>query len=107
MSRERGSEAEKVATNYLKEKGFKIVNLNFHSRFGEIDIIAYKDKVWHFIEVKSGKGEPIYQITPKKLSKILKTVDIYLQKHKIEGDYFVDALIVQNGECEFVENITF
>ena len=106
MSRAKGSEAEKVASKFLKEKGYKIVDRNFNSRFGEIDIIAYKDRCWHFVEVKSGKGEPIYQITPKKLSKILKTVDIYLQKHKIEANYSIDALIVKDGECEIIENIT-
>ncbi len=107
MSRAKGDIAEALATEFLKENGFTIVEQNFYTRFGEIDIIAFRDAVWHFVEVKSGKGEPIYNITPSKLSKILKSVEIYLQKKRVSGDYCIDAVVVKDGECELLENISF
>ena len=79
---------------------------NYYSRFGEIDIIARKEDVLHFVEVKSGAYEPIYQITPSKISKILKTADIYRQKKRLDMDFCLDAVIVSEG-IELIENITF
>ena len=43
---------EDKACAFLKKQGFKILKRNFHSKFGEIDIIATKDEILHFIEVK-------------------------------------------------------
>ncbi len=105
MSREKGNIGEDKACSFLEELGFKIIDRNYYSRFGEIDIIATKDDVLHFIEVKSGDYDPIYQITPSKISKILKTADIYMQKKHLDMDYCVDAAIVTE-EIELIENIT-
>ncbi len=105
MSRQKGDFAEDRAVSYLEDLGYKIVDRNYYSRFGEIDIIAKKDDTLHFIEVKSGDGEPIYKITPSKLSKIIKTADIYMQKKHIDLDYCFDAVIVTQ-QIEFIGNIT-
>ncbi len=48
-----GSTGEKFAEMFLVKRGFKILELNFSCRFGEIDIIVKKDNRIHFIEVKS------------------------------------------------------
>ena len=53
MSRVKGNLAEDKACKFLDENGFMLVERNFYSRFGEIDIIASKDEVLHFVEVKS------------------------------------------------------
>ena len=72
----KGKIAEKKAINFLKEKEFTIIETNFYSRFGEIDIIAYKNHTFHFIEVKSGKNfEPIFNITSKNCKKLLKQLN--------------------------------
>jgi len=107
LSRKLGLEAEEKAAKYLLSKDFKILERNFYSRFGEIDIIALKDDTIHFIEVKSGKGEPIYKITPSKLSKIIKTSNFYLNKTKLDFDYCYDALIIKENNIDFIENISF
>ncbi len=105
MSRAKGNIGEDKAASFLQERGFEIIERNYYSRFGEIDIIAKKDAVLHFVEVKSGAYDPIYQITPKKLSKILKTAEIYRQKKHSESDFCFDAVIVTD-EIELIENIT-
>lgn len=107
MSREKGNLAESNACDFLIEKDFRIVERNFYSKFGEIDIIAIKDDILHFIEVKSGKNfEPIYAITPNKLKKIIKTANYYILKKNLNLDIQIDAVIIKNGELEFLENIT-
>ncbi len=106
MSREKGNFAEDRACSFLSELGFIIVERNYYSRFGEIDIIATKDQVLHFVEVKSGMGEPIYNITPSKLSKIIKTAQIYMSKKRLDIDFCFDALIV-GEDIELIENISF
>ncbi|NPA82525.1 MAG: YraN family protein [Epsilonproteobacteria bacterium] len=110
MSREKGNIAEDRACEYLKSLGFSIVDRNFYSRFGEIDIIALKDGILHFVEVKSSidsKIDPVYNITYKKLSKIKKSISYYILKNQITMSYCIDAIIVRKEEIEFLENITF
>lgn len=103
----RGKKAEKSAGEYLIERGFTIVEKNFHSRFGEIDIIAKKDGVLHFIEVKySKKYDPLFRITPKKMQKILKTIEYYMMRNANDLAYQIDALIIRNNDIEFLENIS-
>lgn len=105
MSRTLGDIGEDRAVSFLEDLGFQITERNYYSRFGEIDIIAEKEGVLHFVEVKSGEGEPIYKITPSKLSKIIRTADIYMQKKGIDSDYTFDAVIVAET-IELIENIT-
>ena len=101
-----GKEAEERAVLFLEQNGFMVIERNFFSRFGEIDIIAKKDGVVHFIEVKfSTSSEPILAITPKKMRKILKTIDYYLLRHKIDC-YQIDALLLKPNSVEIVENIS-
>jgi len=107
VSREVGNRAEQIASKWLMKQGCQIIDCNVYSRFGEIDIIAQKRGVLHFIEVKSGTTfEPVYNITPAKLSKLLKSIQAYLKKHKLDMPYQLDALIVKGNECEWIENVT-
>jgi putative endonuclease len=108
MSRAKGNIAEDKACAFLYENGFEIVERNFYSRFGEIDVIASKDEVLHFIEVKSGSDyeSAIQNITPTKLSRFIKTCNVYLKKNSYDGDYMIDAVVVTPSSIELVENIT-
>jgi len=108
MSRAKGNIAEERAAAFLVEQGFMIVEKNFYSRFGEIDIIASKDSVLHFVEVKSGEDYElaIQNITPTKLSRLTKTAYVYLKKNAFDGSFCIDALIVTPLRVELLENIT-
>jgi putative endonuclease len=108
MSRKKGDIAESRACNFLEEKNYLVVERNFYSRFGEIDIIATKDDVLHFIEVKSGLDYEvaIQNITHSKLRKFIKTVDVYLKKNTLEVDYMVDVVVVTPKEIELIQNVT-
>ena len=108
MSRAKGNLAEERACKFLLSSGFNIIERNFYSRFGEIDVIALKDEVLHFIEVKSGLDyeSAIQNITPKKLSRLIKTGNVYLKKNTLDVDFVYDAVIITPKAIEFVENIT-
>lgn len=76
-----GKFGEEIAAKYLIDKGHEIKALNYHKRFGEIDIISEIDKFLVFTEVKTRKAlfsqRPIEAIDSKKISKILKTSEYY------------------------------
>ena len=107
MSRALGDIAEDKACDYLSDLGFQIIERNYTLRGGEIDIIALKDEVLHFIEVKSGSSyDPLYNITPKKLQFVINTAHRFMQKKNLNMAFQIDGLSVQNGVCKLVENIT-
>lgn len=48
-----GGLGEKLAARFLKSKGFEIIETNYRKKWGEIDIVAEKENVLHFVEVKA------------------------------------------------------
>lgn len=110
MSRKKGDIAEQKACDYLNSQGFKIIEQNFYAKkLGEIDIIAKKEKIYHFVEVKSANDYEIAvnNITTSKLNKLKRSVEYYLQSKKLDVSFCLDAVIVVDEEIEFLENITF
>ncbi len=104
-----GDRSEDLATLFLEQEGFVVVERNYYARkLGEIDIIAQHDGVLHFIEVKSGKAEfdPVYNITPAKMRKVVNSAHYYLKAKSIDMPYSIDALIIRGDEVEFLQNVT-
>ncbi|PRM93003.1 hypothetical protein CJ672_01575 [Arcobacter cryaerophilus gv. occultus] len=109
MSREKGDFAEKRAISFLTDLNFMIIETNFYAKkLGEIDIIAKKDDVYHFCEVKSAQTFElaVQNLTKSKLSKIKRSVDYYLQIKKLNVAFCIDAVVVNNDSIEILENIT-
>ncbi len=81
-----GHNAEEIACHILADKGYKIIDRNFRSRFGEIDIVATHEDCLKFIEVKARTslvfGSPEEAVTKSKLDKIIKTAEYYSLLHK-------------------------
>lgn len=103
-----GLKGEEKACKYLKKLGLKIEKRNFHSRFGEIDIVASDEKTLHFIEVKTSKNyDGLVRITPKKYEKIIKTIEFYLYRFATNLDYQVDAIIIKGDDIEWIKNISY
>ncbi len=104
----KGDIAEERGCEYLYSRGYKIIDRNVYNRFGEIDIIAIKDNVLHFVEVKSAQSyeQAVNNITRSKLQKLTRAIQTYLQQKKFTLDYCIDALIVVEDEIEWIENIT-
>ena len=80
-----GKLAEIKACEYLQKKKYKLIDVNYASRFGEIDLIMTKGEYICFIEVKM-RGEnsiasPIEFVDSAKQRKIITTAEIYLSSH--------------------------
>lgn len=98
--RKKGDAGEGVALNYLKKRGYKILERNYENRIGEIDIIAKNDGTIIFVEVKSQDvadiqygeaGERLYperNVDWRKQRKLIKTAEWYL----LEKDYPDDTI---------------
>ncbi len=72
-----------VALEHLRLKGYKVVETNFRTRVGEIDIIARDGNVLVFIEVKSATsprfGDPVGWVTRYKQRRIIRVSQIYIK----------------------------
>jgi len=77
MSRAEGTWGEAEVANYLRRRGYTLLAHGFHCRFGEIDLIARKDGVLCFVEVKTRTnlscGLPREYVTPQKQQRLRKT----------------------------------
>ncbi len=83
-----GKLAEMKVCDYLQKKRYKLLDFNFSSRFGEIDLIMKKGKYICFIEVKmrsiNSIAAPAEFVDSSKQRKIAETAAIYLQKYPTE-----------------------
>lgn len=105
-----GKKGEDLAAEFLQKKGYKILDRNFHGRQGEIDIIATKDNILVFIEVKTRRsyqyGTPVESIRHAKIASILTTAGFYVATHKnLPEAQRVDAIAVTMNENEEVTDI--
>jgi putative endonuclease len=93
-----GHDAEKYAAEYLKSIGYKIIELNWKIKNCEIDIIASKQGVVHFVEVKYRKtnmqGFGLDYVTPKKVSQMQFAAECWVAINSYEGEYELSALEV-------------
>lgn len=112
-----GQFGEDLAEKYLAQKDYYILARNYHSRFGEIDIIASDGKNLVFVEVKTRTqnqfGTAMEAITKGKLSKMVKTSQFYLSQRNLHGQpYRFDAIevIIKPDDKPIINhllNITF
>lgn len=89
-----GKIGENITTTFLMKQGFSIVERNYRTKFGEIDIVAKKDGVLHFVEVKSVKVRDVNKtdnlvinpednLTESKWSKFMISTELYLKQRGI------------------------
>ena len=84
---ETGRRGEDLAVDYLKQRGYRIIERNYRCPFGEIDIVAQQGEVVVFIEVKTRRsprfGDPQQSITLEKRKHISRIALDYLQKKRL------------------------
>jgi putative endonuclease len=109
-----GSWGEDIATTYLRQNGYFICNRNWRQGRYEIDIIAEKAGVIHFVEVKTRRAgsliKPEETITPTKAAAMRKAAAAYLAQHptniEIEFDLLaIDLFPDQSHDIRFVANV--
>lgn len=105
-----GHNAEKRAAEYLKSHGYKIIGLNWKTRYCEIDIIAEKSRTAYFVEVKYRKndrqGRGLDYITPGKLRQMGFAAEMWVNNMDWPGDYVLSAIGIDGENYEFIESLT-
>lgn len=98
MSTEIGRHAEQVAAKYLEARGYRVHSLNWRTRWCEIDIVATKDSVVYFVEVKYRRtdafGGGLDYITSRKHAQMRFAAEFWMAKHKAASDYRLAAVEV-------------
>lgn len=86
-NKEIGTHGEIIAKNFLISNGYKILDMNYRNKYGEIDIICKLNNIIIFYEIKSrytnSFGSPIESITYHKQNQIIKLSQIYIIKNKL------------------------
>ena len=86
-----GQAAERSVVEHLASQGFKILNKNWKTKVCEIDIIAEKDKIIYFVEVKfrgaDAQGTGFDYIGPRKLNQLKFAARVWVQNKSWDGDY--------------------
>lgn len=85
-----GNAAEQVALHYLQRQGLQLLERNYHSRYGEIDLIMLERDCVVFVEVRARKSNAWHcaseSVDWRKQQKIIKTAQCYLQNYAIYAD---------------------
>ncbi len=93
-----GQLGERIAGDYLKKNGYKVIERNYRTKYGEIDLICQKEKNLVFVEVRTKKGEnfgtPEETIDKKKMRKLWGNAMAYAARNKWRGLYRVDAVCI-------------
>ena len=93
-----GRRAEAVAASFLEYKGCEIVSQNWRTRWCEIDIVAVRDAVAYFCEVKyrltAKQGTGFDYVTPKKLQQMRFAAELWVAKYQWQGECSLCAIEV-------------
>ncbi len=121
-----GAVGETIAAGYLQKRGYSIVDRNYSRAWGELDIVAKKWEVIHFIEVKTVSYEtrealqyavthetwrPEEQVHAFKFHQLEKILETWLAEHHYEGEWVIDVIGVRAVPREtyatvnFIENV--
>lgn len=108
-----GKLGERIAEKYLSSRGFTMLDRNFSTPFGEIDLVTKRADKIIFFEVKtriSEKfGSPLSAITKDKQKHVLKNCMFYLKKHGLYGKSCrIDAIAInldKKGELQALKYV--
>lgn len=100
-SQDLGFLAENIAARYLEDGGYEVIDKNYRKPWGEIDVIARKDGVVIFVEVKANSHEiegldPEVRVDWKKIHKITRTASLYLEHElrDMDCEWQIDIIAV-------------
>lgn len=102
-SQQFGKKGESDAVRYLKKNGYRILEINYRTKLGEIDIIAKDGKTIVFVEVKARRsaqyGHPKWAITPKKMRNMSMVALYYLKStHQNAAKARFDVITISSKE---------
>ncbi len=114
-----GKLGEELAKRFLMKHGYSVLEENYTKKYGEIDLIAKKDGITHFIEVKSivshetsnavpretSNYDPLSNVHPGKLRRLSRVIQVYLVTHETLNWQF-DVITVKIDEKNRVGRVT-
>lgn len=105
-----GDAGESQACDWLRSRGFLILDRNVSNHFGEIDIIAKRGRVIHFVEVKTRRGHRVGSAVEagmgRKLEKSMRTAQALAEKHYQHAPLSMDILSIDGDQIRLFENVT-
>lgn len=104
-NQELGRWGEQVAAKYLLTKGYRIEEINVRTEYGEIDLIAQREGVIVFVEVKTrtgdGFGYPEEAITPQKAAHMIASAQAFIQtREDLIKDWRIDVIAIRRSASE-------
>ncbi len=102
----KGRNAEQIAIDFLHRNGYAIIARNVHtSHAGELDVVAKKEKMLYFIEIKSSTRPeiaPEFNFTAQKQKHLLHAIQLYLLRNHLDGEHpwqlDLIAITLSNGQ---------
>lgn len=105
--KEVGALGEGVAAEYLRRRGFSIIDRNISRKTGELDLIAQEGDTLHLVEVKTvladefpdervarDEYDPSLNLHESKIRKVARTAEWYVMERRWEGEWQVDGCLV-------------
>ncbi len=110
-----GQRGEHYAAQYLIAHGYTLRERNWRCTVGELDLVAEKDDVLIFVEVRTRRGDrlgtPEESITPAKRVKLIAAAQTYLDEHgQLDRDWRIDVVAIEIDprgavkRCTLIEN---
>ena len=100
---ELGTLGEKLALNYLKEKGYEVLEKNYRYLKAEVDLIAKHTDVIVFVEVKARTtnyfGEPELAVTTAKQKLLIEAADYYASSNELQNEIRFDVIAIERRGC--------
>jgi putative endonuclease len=109
-TKETGNKGELLCARYLKSQGFALIAMNYRKKWGEIDVIAQKSNIIHFVEVKTvsyetkadleyavthGTWRPEDNVHQSKLIKLSRVIQSWIIEYKWSGDFQIDVAAIR------------
>ena len=107
-----GNWAENHVAQYLQSKGYEVIENNYRKPWGEVDIVAKKEGILIFVEVKASKDditgfEPENRVSPEKLRRLMRAIQTYLasKKYSPEQNWQIDIVALTLNQDRGVAKI--
>lgn len=112
MSRQAGAQAEEQVRDWLVSQGLTFVSQNYHSRFGELDLVMRDTDTWVCIEVKARRhnryGNAAEQVSASKIKKLHITFEQYILAQGLNPYHTamrIDVVALTDNKMQWIKNI--
>ena len=104
-----GKRGEEIAKRFLEKKGYKIIEQNYRTKYGEIDLVCQKGKELIIVEVRTKVGDlygtPEESLNYRKLRKLRLNALAYVSRKRWKGPYQIDAVCIVLKPDQTLERI--